>query len=192
MAALAERRGEVAQVEDWLNKAQDANPSAVQPGLLLSRFYIGQQEHIKALAVASDLAARFPDDPSVLEQYARAATLGDEIANAIRTFDRLIELRPDNAELHYLRGGALWKDGDLAGATDAFRRAIALRADYRDAKLALASVLVSNRDFDAAIEVARELQQAYPDEPLGFRVEGVVHQSARASRRPPSPPSARC
>ncbi len=179
MAALAERRGAVDEIEEWLVKAQDANPNAIQAGLLLSRLYIRQQDHLKALAVASDLANRFPDNAAALEQYARAATLAGETTNAIRTFDRLVELRPDNAELHYLRGGALWKDSDLAGAAAAFRRALSVRPDAAQVKIALASVLADDGDIDEAVQIARELQEEYPDQALGFRMEAAIQKAAR-------------
>jgi putative PEP-CTERM system TPR-repeat lipoprotein len=179
MAALAELRDDDGGIVEWLNKAQDANPAARQPGLLLSRYYIDRQDHLKALSVASDLAGRFPDDADVLEMLGRAQTLTDEPASAIRSFDQILAKRPDDARIHYLKGGAQWKSEDLGAARRSFERAAELKPDFVDARVALASVLVAADAHQDALDVARGLQADYPDQPLGFRIEGTVQMAAR-------------
>ena len=179
MAAIAELRDDDAGILQWLNKAQDANSAAAQPGLLLSRYYIDRGEHLKALTAANDLASRFPDNIDALEMLGRAQTLADEPASAIRTFDQLLEKRPDDSRVHYLKGGAEWKNDALDAARRSFERAIELQPDFVDARVALASVLVAADNDTAAAEIARGLQDDYPEQPLGYRLEGTVHMSAR-------------
>jgi len=178
MAALAELRKDDAAILEWLNKAQDANTAANQPGLLLTRFHIDRQEHLKALAVASDLAVRFPDNVDVLEMLGRAQTLAGEEASAIRTFDQILDTQPDDPRIHYLRGGAQWKAEDLSAAAASFRRAIDEKPDFVDARVALVSVLLAERSYAEAVSVARELQKDFPDKDLGFRIEGRVQLAA--------------
>jgi putative PEP-CTERM system TPR-repeat lipoprotein len=179
MAAVAELRGDDASMLEWLNKAQDANASATQPGLLLSRYYIERKEYLKALTAANDLAARFPDNPDALEMLGRAQTLADDPSGAIRTFDQILEMRPDDPRIYYLKGGAQWKTDALRAAQGSFERAIELKPDFVDARVALASVLVAAEDYAAAREVARGLQQDFADQPLGYRIQGTVEMAAR-------------
>jgi putative PEP-CTERM system TPR-repeat lipoprotein len=179
MAALAELRGDDAGIVEWLNKAQDANPTASQPGLLLSRYYIDRQDYLKALSVANDLAARFADNLDALEMLGRAQTLADEPASAVRTFDQILQKRPDDPRIHYLKGGAQWKTDNLGAARRSFERAVELKADFVDARVALASVLVAADDYQDALDVARGLQTDYPDQALGFRIAGTVQMAAR-------------
>jgi putative PEP-CTERM system TPR-repeat lipoprotein len=183
MAALAERRDDEAGILEWLNKAQDANPTATQPGLLLTRYYIDRGEHLRALPIANDLAARFPDNAAVLEMLGRAQTLADEPASAIRTFAQILEKQPNDPRIHYLKGGAEWKRDDYAAARRSFERAVELQPDFVDARVALTSVLVEAEDYDAAIEVAQALQADYADQPLGFRLEGTVQMAASNPKR---------
>jgi putative PEP-CTERM system TPR-repeat lipoprotein len=178
MAALAELRKDDAAILEWLNKAQDANAAAIQPGLLLTRFHIDRQDYLKALTVASDLAVRFPDNVDALEMLGRAQTLAGEEASAIRTFDQILDKQPDDARIHYLRGGAQWKAEDLSAAATSFRRAIDEQPDFVDARVALASVLLAERRYAEAVSVARELQKDFPDQDLGFRIEGTVQLAA--------------
>ncbi len=179
MAAIAELRDDDAGILEWLNKAQDANPAATQPGILLSRYYIDRQDYLKALTVASDLAARFPVNADALEMLGRAQTLADEPASAIRSFDQILETSPDDPRILYLKGGAQWKSKDFAGAQRSFERAVAQKPVFVDARMALASVLMEAEDYDAALEVARALQTDYPEQPLGYRIAGTVQMAAR-------------
>ncbi|MCG6940179.1 MAG: PEP-CTERM system TPR-repeat protein PrsT [Thiohalocapsa sp.] len=179
MAALAELRKDDAGILEWLNKAQDANPTATQPGLLLSRYYIDRQEYLKALTTASDLAGRFPDNADALEMLGRAQTLADEPASAIRSYDQILDKNPDDARILYLKGGAQWKSKDLDGARRSFEHAIAQKPDFIEARVALASVLVAAENYDAALKVARGLQTDYPKQALGYRIEGTVQMAAR-------------
>lgn len=179
LAALAELRGDPVKLQEALHRAQDANPEATQPGILLARFHIDRRDYLKALGIASDLGARFPKDADVLEVLGRAQTLANEQASAIRTFDQAIELRANDPRLYQLKGGAQWKAEDLTGAVRSFERAIELKPDYQEARIALGSVLLAAERFDEATEVARGLQKDYPDQPLGWRMEGRVLTAAR-------------
>ncbi len=174
LSALAERRGDKAELVRWLEAAQEANPTATQPGLLLTRYYIAQGEYSKALAVAGNLSSRFPDDASIQQMLARAQTLGGEVSSAIRTFDQLATENPKDPQLHYLTGGAKWKAGNHMAAADSFRKAIDLKPDFVDARVALASVLLEAREYDAALDVAARLQKDHAKSPLGFRIGGTI------------------
>ncbi len=178
-AALAELRNDPEALVAALERAKEASPAVAQPGLLLARFYMSRGDYLKALAVTSELSARFPDDESVLLMLARAQTLGGQVPNAIRSFDLLLQKNPNDPQLHYLAGGARLKGQDQSGAQQAFRQALALKPDFVDAKVALAAVLLDAADTDAALQIARELQQAFPEAAIGYRIEGSVQVARR-------------
>lgn len=179
MAALAQIREDDRALEGWLGKAHDGNPTANQPGLLLSRHFIDRGDYLRALGVSRDLATRFPNDAAALEMLGRAQSLAGEEISAIRSFDQILEKNPDSPGILYLKGGAQWNAGDLDGAAASFARAAELQPDLVDARAAMASVLVAAESFDAALSVARALQSDYPDRELGFRIEGGVQLAAR-------------
>jgi tetratricopeptide (TPR) repeat protein len=58
-------------------------------------------------------------------------------------------------------------------------RAIEERPDFLDARVALASVLLAEDEFDQALLVARGLEEDYPDRALGFRIEGATQLAAK-------------
>jgi len=179
MAGLAERRGDDKALVAFLEKAQEANPGSVQPGLLLARYYITHNEHEKAASVGTDLYSRFPDNEQVLEMLARAQSLQGDTASSIRTFEQLAQLRPGDAQLQYLLGGAKWKAKDLAGARQAFQRAVGLEPAFVDARWALASVELQDGNIGGALDQARSLQADFPELPLGYRIEGEIYFSQK-------------
>jgi putative PEP-CTERM system TPR-repeat lipoprotein len=71
------------------------------------------------------------------------------------------------------------KGQDQSGAQQAFRQALALKPDFVDAKVALAAVLLDAADTDAALQIARELQQSFPEAAIGYRIEGSVQVARR-------------
>ena len=176
-AALAERRGDTVGMVSWLEKAQSENPTEIQPGLLLTKHYLSQKDALKAVSVAANLNAEFPQNPRVLAILAQAQTLAGESANAIRTFEQLARIRPEDAQLQYLLGGAKWKAEDLYGAREAFRRAVHIKTDYLNAWVALASVELQDGRVGDALEIARQIQQDYPDIAAGYQIEGNVYLS---------------
>jgi putative PEP-CTERM system TPR-repeat lipoprotein len=177
LAALAERREDPDAMVSWLEKAQEANSDSVQPGLLLARHYISKKEALRALAVVNNLARSFPDNAQVLELLARAQSLAGESANAMRTFEQLAQLRPNDPNLHYLLGGGKWKAEDLYGAKDAFRKAISLKPDFINARVALASVELQDGRVGDALTIAKKLQQDFPDAAIGYQLEGRAYLS---------------
>jgi len=178
LAALAERQGNRDEVVRWLDAAQNANPTVAQPGLVLTRFLIAKGDYPKALNTARDMASRFPDNSAVQQMLARAQTLGGQVADAIRTLEQMTAADPKDPQLHYLTGAAHWKAGDHQAAAASFRRAIAIKPDFTDARVALASVLLEGRDDQRALEVAKGLQRDLPDSPVGFRIEGTIMTQA--------------
>jgi len=179
LAALAELRNDPEALVAALERAKDANPTVTQPGLLLTRFYITRGDYLKALAVANELATRFPDDEPTLQMLARAQTLGGQVPNAMRSFDQLLRKNPTDPQLNYLAGGARWKGQDHAGAQAAFRRALELKPDFVDAQVALASVSLDAGDPGTAMQSAKTLQQSYPKAAIGYRIEGSVLAAKR-------------
>ena len=174
LAALAERRGDAAGMLSWLEKARDANPQDAQPGLLLARYYLSHNQPLRALNIATGLSSRFQNNPLVLDSLGRAQALAGEPANAVSTFEQLAQLRPSDPEVFYLMGGAKWKAGDLSGARAAFSKAVKIKPDFVNARVALASLALKDGRPKEALDLAKQLQRDFPKSPLGYQVEGTV------------------
>jgi putative PEP-CTERM system TPR-repeat lipoprotein len=180
LAALAERRGDAQALVSWLAKARDANPQALQPGLLLARRYLSHNEPLKALNAANALSSRLPNNPQVLEVLGRAQALAGETANAVRTLEQLAQAQPDDPETLYLLGGAKWRAGDLDGARTAFRKAIDTKPDFVNVRVALASLELQDKHPGEALDLAKQLERDYPKSAMGYQLEGAVQLAQNA------------
>ena len=83
----------------------------------------------------------------VLKRMDRMTDAVDELTAAIR-----IEPRP---EAHYTLGVIHWQRGNLSGAIDALRAAVALAPQYADAHYTLGAVLHARRNWNEAAEALR-------------------------------------
>lgn len=91
----------------------------------------------------------------VLKRMDRMTDAVDELTAAIR-----IEPRP---EAHYTLGVIHWQRGNLSGAIDALRAAVALAPQYADAHYTLGAVLHAQRNWNGAAEALRRAVALRPD-----------------------------
>lgn len=81
---------------------------------------------------------------------------------AVKEYEKAVELRPDLPSLHYVLGTACWKHSQLERAVAEFRRTIELAPNHFMAHYKLGMVLLEQ---NAPAEAAREFQAAIAIEP---------------------------
>ncbi len=162
-------------------------------GALLDRALAADPEEVDAVVAAGSLALSQHEFERALELGERALRLAPFRAaaqgvvtdalvelgryeEAVRSAQRMVDLRPDQPSLSrvsYLRE----LHGDLAGATEAMRQAVAAGAPHSEAT-AWAEVQLGHLLF--AQGNLPEAQRAY--ERAGQRIDGYVHALAGAAR----------
>jgi tetratricopeptide (TPR) repeat protein len=88
----------------------------------------------------------------------------DELADSI--LDQALQIDPDVAELHFLDGERLKSEpGRLRDSMAAYERAVQLRPDYAEARMALGIQLLAGGNYESALghfEAARQLVPTLP------------------------------
>ena len=110
---------------------------------------------------AAELNAQIlKDTPTDNDALGLAATFmldrGD-VAKALAELQAVVTRAPDNPVAHYNLGRAHQARGESEQARQQYQKAIDLRPDYVLARLALAQLLVSRDDFDAALKTAEAI-----------------------------------
>ncbi len=82
------------------------------------------------------------------------------------------------AEDLYDRGVDLFAEGKYEEAISAYREALALDGGFVDALHGLAMAYAEKGDLPAAIETAKQITQAAPDDPLGYTSLSMFLQRA--------------
>ena len=172
MASLAARENKRAESAQWLRKAADAHPKAMEPRLRLVRHHLAGNASQQALAAAREALTAQPDSPDALELLARVQSAIGEHESAASSLSRALALKPDAAELHYqlaLVQGVLLR-GEAVKAS--LNRAIALQPGHPQASKALALLEQEQGNAQNALRIARQLQRV--DARGGQLLEGDI------------------
>ena len=96
---------------------------------------------------------------NISELFAAAARhyQSGEFADAIVLYRRVLEARPDLAEVHSSLGAALKGQGNLDGAAASYRRALALKPDYPNALNNLGNILTLQGKHNDAVDAYRRV-----------------------------------
>jgi putative PEP-CTERM system TPR-repeat lipoprotein len=116
-----------------------------------------------------------PDhEPSLLLQ-ARVAAAGGDATGALRQIDALLARHANSADAWVLKGELLARSrAEPAQVMQAYRQALALRPDHVGAHAALMSLLLAQRDADAARAQFDAMQKALPKHPRTIFFEGQI------------------
>lgn len=83
---------------------------------------------------------------------------------AISILDQALAIEANDAELHFFRARVREEDGDLRDAITEYRRAIELRADYADARMALGILLLAGANYTEAVQQFEAVAALVPSE----------------------------
>lgn len=175
LSQLALSAGQRQEAIDWLEQASSLNPESPAAGLRLIDLYVQNGDPIQALATASALEQRLPDDVNVLEALARTQLLAGDAVSATATYTRLATLVPDNAQVFFALGKTQVMAGDTFAARTSYRRALEIDPTLIPAILDLINLEVDSARLQSAMEIAAGLRQAQPEMPMGDLLIGHVH-----------------
>ncbi|MEQ8434951.1 MAG: M48 family metalloprotease [Oceanicaulis sp.] len=126
---------------------------------------------------------RFPDsDTSFPARYARAVAYYKQglIDRAEEEVDGLLELEPENAFLHELKGQMLFESGRIDQSVAPYRRAVDLMPQAALLRIGLAGSLIAHGDEPGVREAVNHLNLALVDEPdnsFGWFQKSLAHQA---------------
>jgi tetratricopeptide (TPR) repeat protein len=98
-----------------------------------------------------------------LENEAQKGYEEGRFAAAIVLYDLWAQIVPESPQPPYLRGRALWKQGDLAAARAAFDRSIELNPDHFDTIRNLDYLLAGQRKFQEIVPYWDRFLERHPD-----------------------------
>ncbi len=101
--------------------------------------------------------ALHPNDMAMGLEVGRLAVRAGRLADALDIYQKIAEQHPNSPEALNGRGVVLAEQGDLTDATEAFRKALALRPQDVPARSNLALALLLNGGADAALPMLEDL-----------------------------------
>jgi putative PEP-CTERM system TPR-repeat lipoprotein len=183
LAQLAESRKDLAQMEKYLGEAIDKNPDALQPALLLTRYYLIQGNSLRALEIARGAESRNPNQPLALQNLGLAQLANNQAASALGSFRKLVAKTPDNPEFRHQLAQALYRTGDKKGAQEEWKTVAKQAPNFLPAQAALGELALSEQKFDEALRVAGQLKTQFPKLAAGDKLEGDVQLAQKQYKK---------
>ncbi len=183
MMALAEisaRSGaKPEEIAGLLDGAVKADPSDITPHLLLIDHYLANRQIKPALAAAQSALVAVPDNAEVLDRQGRAHMMLGDAQQAVSSFNKLAALNPKSAlpQLRLADANAMAKNN--SGMAAAVRRAQELAPKSLQVQQAVASLAMMENKPAQALLVARAVQAQFPDDAVGYGMEGDIELRQR-------------
>jgi len=154
LAMLDAREGKEELLVSHLEQAIEAHPLAIQPRVILARYYLGKgrPELVSPLfATLDDIQKK---SPQVLHVQAMAQLSQRDHGAAKFTLEQLIENSADSAAVHHMMANAAAGSGDVQRTRKELESALALDEKYLPSRIALARLFLAEELMD---EFSREL-----------------------------------
>jgi len=174
LASLEADEGKTEEGKRWLEQAMVANPNALQPRVLLSRYYVRFGEPAKALGTIQGVKDIYPNNPLLLIEMGTAQLGMQQAENAAVTFQRLLNRRPNSAGTHYYLAQAYGQMGGRQRVRDHLSQALAIDNSHWLSKIALARLEMHDGDLERAGHLVEELELDQPGEAEVLALKGEL------------------
>jgi putative PEP-CTERM system TPR-repeat lipoprotein len=180
LADIASRRGQAEAAFEWVKRAWEKNPGALQPGLVLAQHYLRQREPLEAVAIARELTNAHPKNPQPLQLLGTARLAMGEPASAVDSYQQAVNLQPKSPNAYLLLANAQAVAKDYDAAIESLEQSLALKPDYLPAQGALVRLKQRTEKPEEALRLARQIQQQHPQNALGYLLEGDLLWASKA------------
>lgn len=174
--------GDKGRQDEALRRLSDAvrfHPAEVQPRLALIDHHLRQRSTDQALAAARDAVAAIPDNPALVYALGRAEGAAGQTKQALASYAKLGEMRPDVVQPLLLQADTLMADKNEAEAMRVLKRALVQAPRDLEVQRRIGAIHLAAGRIDEARAVARSVQKQRPKEAVGLVMEGDVETVAK-------------
>jgi putative PEP-CTERM system TPR-repeat lipoprotein len=176
IAQMEDRAGRTGSAIEWVQKAHNANPEAIQPAVLLAGHNVAKGNILKAQSIMRELEIKYPDHPAVLAIQGKVQLAAKDYVNAADTYKKLITLQPTSIQAHYMLARASILNDDYKDVRDYINKALTLDQRHLPSLVLLAELELKEGDVSKTREIAKRIQALYPKLGIGFKLEGDVER----------------
>lgn len=175
MAALSSLRGQPAQVQHWLEKANDFAPAdELRPGLGLLELHLRENRPAQALEVSKQLLTKAREQVPVLLAHARVLMANGDAPGARTTLGNATRLAAFEAPAQVDIAALQLRIDNLPGAAYSLEKALSSQPDHLPALALMTEVETRRGEHDKAEQRARQIVKREPDRALGHTLLGNV------------------
>lgn len=157
-----------------LNRAVAADAQHAAAHLALIDHHLQHGDPAAALAAATAAAEALPDNTDMLERQARMQLANQKVDQALVTYGRIASLQNRSVVGHLGQAQAHLQVNNLTQAQRAVERALDREPQSPDAQALMVAVLVGQKRFQEAADLARSMQLERPQHARGWQVQAEV------------------
>lgn len=176
IAASYAVEGREEEMFESLRRTMVAHPRAMEPRLVKARYYIAKGQLENAGSAFDQLTPEQKESPEALATLASFELAAGRHNQAIITLDKLIKLRPDVSQYHYLKSKAYAGIGNMDKFAEELEKAVELDPDHFFAKIALARLELLVGQMDKFEQSLAELKEIAPDNLDVLKLEVALAQ----------------
>ncbi|MDY0747223.1 PEP-CTERM system TPR-repeat protein PrsT [Paucibacter sp. R3-3] len=150
-----------------LDKLVKQMPTEAQPRLALIEMQQQRRDFKAAVASAQDAVAALPDNADAWRLLAQSQAVAGDANQAINSVNKWATLAPRSPEPQLMLAEIYAKQGDKPSQTQALKRSLAIKADFRPAQLALFASELGAGHYSEARRVAETAQTRQPADAMG-------------------------
>lgn len=178
LAGLAQRRGDREAARLWLEKVVASDPQSVTAGLALAQHFAATGDFPASIGTLETLARQHPTNSKVLLALGNMQGNANRHADAISTYERLIEATDGATDARLLLARAFVAGGEAEKAHEVLEAALAANADHRPTAEAIVLLVSRLKGSEAALAYAEQLSERHPDADWGAQLIGDQHWRA--------------
>jgi cellulose synthase operon protein C len=182
LARLAERRGQTADAQRWLEKADDhSGPANLQAGLALVDFHLRRGQPMEANEASKRLTAKAPEALPVLLALARVSLANGDAPSARTQLSRAANQADYKPALLVQIALMQLQANHLPGAAHSLGKALSERPDHLPAQALLAEVEIRQSELAKAEARIKQIIAGHPKAGVGHGLAGDL-AAARGQR----------
>jgi putative PEP-CTERM system TPR-repeat lipoprotein len=163
------------EIAAQIGKAIAAAPDEAAPRLALIGLHVRSKDNQKALTAVQEALAAIPDRPELLDVAGQVYQLNGDTHQALATYGRLANLLPTAAHPYLRMAEVQVAAKNKEGARNSLNKGLSLQPDSLPMQRALIMLDVDDKQFDAALAKARDIQKKQPKLNAGHVLEGDIH-----------------
>jgi putative PEP-CTERM system TPR-repeat lipoprotein len=162
IAASYAVEGKGQEMLDNLQATSAAYPRALEPRLVMARYYIGMGQLGEVMPLFEHLTEEQLEHPDTLETLAAYELAVSRYNQALVTLEKLLKARPGVSQHHYMKSRAYAGLGDVAQVAAELVRAVELDPQHFYARIALARLALQSDQIDTFEKSLAALREVAP------------------------------
>ncbi|MDD5037555.1 MAG: PEP-CTERM system TPR-repeat protein PrsT, partial [Methylococcaceae bacterium] len=140
------------------------NPEALEPRLMLARYYLRFGEPKKTESLLDEIRGKHLENADVLMVLTESQLEQQRYPRALETAKALLAAAPDSAMSHYLLARAYYENKDFKNMRPQLEQTLRIDPKFFLSRLVMVRLQTAEKQYPQARQILDELEKEYPNE----------------------------